>query len=415
MVGYFVRPSSPYLSLSPTRSSCLSYALRRASSMADQLLSTVTHHGSLPETYVRPESQRPHLNEVLRDADVPTIDLGSTDLSQTVAQVADACSTYGFFQVVNHGVPIELMLKMMAVALEFFRLPSEEKAKLYSDDPAKKMRLSTSFNVRKEKFRNWRDYLRLHCYPLEEFVPGWPSNPSSFKYNMQKFQRLISTLLRRKRKENANNDQPDYMTSPEATQFILYCYVVREVVSSYCREVRQLGFRLLGLISIGLGLEEDYMATVLGEQEQHMAVNYYPKCPAPELTYGLQAHTDPNALTLLLQDPDVAGLQVRKDGKWIAVNPQPNAFVVNIGDQLQALSNGRYRSVWHRAVVNADKERISVASFLCPCNNAIISPPEKLVADGSPAMYRSYTYDEYYKKFWSRNLDDEHCLQLFRS
>ena len=67
--------------------------------MADQLLSTVTHHGSLPETYVRPESQRPCLNEVLRDADVPTIDLGSPDLSQTVAQVADACSTYGFFQV----------------------------------------------------------------------------------------------------------------------------------------------------------------------------------------------------------------------------------------------------------------------------------------------------------------------------
>ncbi|RWW87413.1 hypothetical protein BHE74_00003765 [Ensete ventricosum] len=178
------RPSSPYLSTnpSPTQSSpCLSCALRRASSMADQLLSTVTHHGSLPETYVRPESERPRLNEVLRDADVPTIDLGSPNLSQTVAQVADACSTYGFFQVVNHGVPIELMLKMMAVALEFFRLPSEEKAKLYSDDPAKKMRLSTSFNIRKEKVRNWRDYLRLHCYPLEEFVPGWPSNPSSFK------------------------------------------------------------------------------------------------------------------------------------------------------------------------------------------------------------------------------------------
>ncbi|URD95402.1 hypothetical protein MUK42_30750 [Musa troglodytarum] len=238
--------------------------------MADQLLSTVTHHGSLPETYVRPESQRPRLNEVLRDADVPTIDLGSPDLSRTVAQVAEACSTYGFFQIVNHGVPIELMLKMMAVASEFFRLPFEEKAKLYSDDPAKKMRLSTSFNIRKEKVRNWRDYLRLHCYPLEEFVPGWPSNPSSFK----------------------------------------------EVVSSYCRE---------------------------------------------------------------------------------------------------ALSNGRYRSVWHRAVVNADRERMSVASFLCPCNSAVISPPEKLVADGSPAMYRSYTYGEYYKKFWSRNLDDEHCLQLFRS
>ncbi|RRT33154.1 hypothetical protein B296_00046962 [Ensete ventricosum] len=192
-------------------------------------------------------------------------------------------------------------------------------------------------------------------------------------------------------------------------------FSVREAVSAYCKEVRQLGFRLLGLISLSLGLEEDYMVKVLGEQEQHMAINYYPKCPEPELTYGLQAHTDPNAITILLQEPKVPGLQVLKDGKWIAVNPQPNAFVINIGDQLQALSNGRYRSVCHRAVVNSDKDRMSVASFLCPCNSAVISPPEKLVGDGSPAIYRSYTYDEYYKKFWSRNLDDEHCLELFKS
>lgn len=112
-------------------------------------------------------------------------------------------------------------------------------------------------------------------------------------------------------------------------------FSLREVVSGYCREVRQLGLRLLGLISLSLGLEEDYMVKVLGEQEQHMAVNYYPKCPEPELTYGLQAHTDPNALTILLQDPKVAGLQVLKNGKWIAVNPQPDAYVINIGDQLQ--------------------------------------------------------------------------------
>ncbi|CAL9766766.1 unnamed protein product [Musa acuminata subsp. burmannicoides] len=337
--------------------------------MADQLLSTVSHHSSLPDTYVRPESQRPRLHEVVRDANIPTIDLGSPDVSRVIAQVGDACRSFGFFQVVNHGVPVELMLAMMAVASEFFRLPPEEKAKHYSDDPTKKMRLSTSFNIRKETVRNWRDYLRLHCYPLEEFVPGWPSNPASFK----------------------------------------------EVVSGYCREVRQLGLRLLGLISLSLGLEEDYMVKVLGEQEQHMAVNYYPKCPEPELTYGLQAHTDPNALTILLQDPKVAGLQVLKNGKWIAVNPQPDAYVINIGDQLQALSNGRYRSVCHRAVVNSDTDRMSVASFLCPCNSAVISTPEKLVVDGSPAIYRSYTYEEYYNKFWSRNLDDEHCLELFKS
>jgi isopenicillin N synthase-like dioxygenase len=189
----------------------------------------------------------------------------------------------------------------------------------------------------------------------------------------------------------------------------------REIVSAYCREVRELGFRLYAAISASLGLEEEYVKKALGEQEQHMAVNFYPKCPAPDLTFGLPAHTDPNALTILLMDQQVAGLQVLKEGRWIAVNPRPNALVINIGDQLQALSNGRYKSVWHRAVVNADRPRMSVASFLCPCNDVLIGPAAKLVTEGSPAVYRDYTYAEYYSKFWSRNLDQEHCLELFRT
>ena len=106
-------------------------------------------------------------------------------------------------------------------------------------------------------------------------------------------------------------------------------------MSNYCVEVRQLGHRLEEAIGESLGLEKDYIRNTLGEQGQHMAVNYYPPCPEPELTYGLPAHTDPNALTILLQDSHVAGLQVLKDGKWVAVKPHPGAFVVNIGDQLQ--------------------------------------------------------------------------------
>ncbi|RLN39345.1 hypothetical protein C2845_PM01G19970 [Panicum miliaceum] len=117
-------------------------------------------------------------------------------------------------------------------------------------------------------------------------------------------------------------------------------------MSRYCREVRALGFRLYAAISESLGLEASYMEGALGEQEQHMAVNFYPPCPAPELTYGLPAHTDPNALTILLMDRDVAGLQVLHAGRWVAVNPRPGALIVNIGDQLQALSDGEYRSEW---------------------------------------------------------------------
>lgn len=88
-------------------------------------------------------------------------------------------------------------------------------------------------------------------------------------------------------------------------------------------------------ISESLGLHKDCLKNVLGEQGQHMAINYYPACPEPDLTYGLPAHTDPNALTILLQDLQVSGLNVLKDGKWLAVKPQPDAFVINIGDQLQ--------------------------------------------------------------------------------
>ncbi|KAM1029764.1 hypothetical protein FF1_042158 [Malus domestica] len=336
--------------------------------MDAKVLSSGVRHSNVPESYVRPESDRPGLSEVSECQNIPVIDLASPNRAQTVQQIGDACKNYGFFQVINHGVSTEGVEKMVGVANEFFSLPVEEKLKLYSDDPSKTMRLSTSFNVNKEKVHNWRDYLRLHCYPLDKYVPEWPSNPSSFK----------------------------------------------DTVSSYCTEVRELGYRLQELISESLGLEKDYIKSALGEQGQHMAVNFYPPCPQPELTYGLPGHTDPNALTILLQDLGVAGLQVLKDGKWVAVNPHPNAFVINVGDQLQALSNGIYKSVWHRAVTNTERARLSVASFLCPQDDALISPAKALTEDGSAAIYRGYTYTEYFKKFWTRDLEKDHCLDLFK-
>ncbi|KAL3829579.1 hypothetical protein ACJIZ3_018381 [Penstemon smallii] len=336
--------------------------------METKLISGV-QFSKLPSSYIRPESERPKLAEVEECKNVPVIDLGCEDRSLIIKQIGDACRDYGFFQVINHGVSMEAMDKIQGVAHEFFGLPVEEKMKLYSDDPSKTMRLSTSFNVKKETVHNWRDYLRLHCHPLEKYAPEWPSSPSSF----------------------------------------------RDIASNYCTQVRELGFRLQEAISESLGLPKDSLKNILGEQGQHMAMNYYPACPEPELTYGLPAHTDPNALTILLQDIQVSGLQVLKDGKWIAVNPHPNAFVINIGDQLQALSNGKYKSVWHRAVVNADKARLSVASFLCPCDGSNISAPKELTNGGDSSTYRDFTYAEYYKKFWSRNLDQEHCLELFKN
>ncbi|XP_010525537.1 PREDICTED: protein DOWNY MILDEW RESISTANCE 6-like [Tarenaya hassleriana] len=337
--------------------------------MAARLLSTGLRLSTLPEKYVRPASDRPHLSEVSDLQDFPLIDLSCSDRSRIVHKIHRACIRFGFFQVINHGVSKEAVEKMLEVANEFFSLPVEEKMKLYSEDPTRTTRLSTSFNVKKEEVHNWRDYLRLHCYPLHSYAHQWPSTPPSFK----------------------------------------------EIVSKYCTEVRELGFRIEEMISESLGLEKEYVKNVLGEQGQHMAVNYYPPCPEPDLTYGLPAHTDPNALTVLLQDAAVPGLQILIEDKWFAVKPCPDAFVINIGDQLQALSNGIYKSVWHRAVTNSEKPRISVASFLCPSDSAVISPAEPLREDETGAVYRDFTYAEYYKKFWSRNLDQEHCLNLFKN
>ncbi|XP_074291846.1 protein DOWNY MILDEW RESISTANCE 6-like [Silene latifolia] len=337
--------------------------------MESKVLSTGIPYKNLPLNYIRPVSQRPNLSQVSLCEDVPVIDLGCPDHTRVLAQLHHACKNYGFFQVINHGVSKEKVENMQKMAKDFFKLPIEEKMKLYSDDPTKTIRLSTSFNVKKEQVHNWRDYLRLHCWPLDQFVPQWPSNPPNFK----------------------------------------------EIVSNYCTEVRELGIRIEELISESLGLEKSYIPNVVGDQGQHMAINYYPPCPEPEMTYGLPGHTDPNTLTVLLQDLEVSGLQILKGDKWVAVKPQPDAFVINIGDQIEALSNGIYKSVWHRAVVNASTARISVASFLCPADDAIISAPPALLADGSPAVYKGFTYPEYYKKFWSRNLDQEHCLELFKN
>ena len=114
------------------------------------------------------------------------------------------------------------------------------------------------------------------------------------------------------------------------------CDSYREVFAEYAREIGVLMDRLLSLISQGLGLEKDCLKRKIGERPTLCSqTNYYPPCPDPELTMGLPAHSDIFALTVLLQLEGVAGLQVIKDGKWVPVDAVPDAFVVNLGDQIQ--------------------------------------------------------------------------------
>lgn len=110
-----------------------------------------------------------------------------------------------------------------------------------------------------------------------------------------------------------------------------------ELVEDYNADLAKLAEKLMKVLSTNLGLEENQLQQALGGEEvgASLRVNFYPKCPQPDLTLGLSPHSDPGALTLLLADNNVSGLQVRKGESWITIKPAPNAFIVNIGDQVQ--------------------------------------------------------------------------------
>ncbi|KAF7809658.1 flavanone 3-hydroxylase [Senna tora] len=161
-----------------------------------------------------------------------------------------------------------------------------------------------------------------------------------------------------------------------------------------------------------MGLEKEAVREACIEMEQKLAVNFYPKCPQPDLTLGLKRHTDPGTITLLLQD-QVGGLQATRDNgnTWITVKPIQGAFVVNLGDHGHAtrfaeeyLSNGRFRNADHQAVVNSNSSRLSIATFQNPSPEAIVYPL-KLREGEECVMNEPITFSEMYRRKMAKDLE----------
>lgn len=134
------------------------------------------------------------------------------------------------------------------------------------------------------------------------------------------------------------------------------------------------------------------------DSEINVRVNYYPPCPRPDLAIGITPHTDASALTLLMQFDTNGGLQVLRDMKWVTVPWPSETLLVNVGDLLEIMSNGRLKSPWHRAVTHVEKERFSVALFYNPPSREEIEPVKSV--DKSNQDYKKVVVADYLQHFY---------------
>ncbi|OMO80259.1 Oxoglutarate/iron-dependent dioxygenase [Corchorus olitorius] len=189
---------------------------------------------------------------------------------------------------------------------------------------------------------------------------------------------------------------------------------LKETLEAYSLEMRNLAMKMLDLMAKALRMDPHDMKALFEEGHQGMRMNYYPPCPEPELAIGLNSHSDAIGLTILLQINEMEGLQIRKDEAWVPVKPLPNAFVINIGDILEIVSNGIYRSVEHRATVNSIKERVSIATFYSPKLDGEMGPAPSLITPQTPASFRRIGVADYFKGYFSRELRGKTYVDVLR-
>ncbi|KAK4486498.1 hypothetical protein RD792_009181 [Penstemon davidsonii] len=303
-------------------------------------------------------------DDFTKEYDIPVISLSEIlqkpeddEMYKNVCRIMVAAAhKWGFFKLVDHGVASEIVDDIKICLNEFFNLSMEKKMN-GSRNGSLPLGYSAS-NLDYERNLPWAEILQLLQSPQQvvEF--------SKRVYGDDHHLSLSNAIIK-------------YMKAQE-----------------------ELGRIILKMLAHGLGLTSDFFTRNLTEKEAVMIrVNRYPPCPLPEKCLGLGSHSDPHTLTILLQD-EIGGLQVLKDDdQWFGIRPVPNSFIVNIGDTLEAWTNGRLKSVVHRAVLNKESHRLSIAYFISPASTTVIeSPPELVDSEPNPRKYASFTWGEFRKE-----------------
>ncbi|CAN0904344.1 1-aminocyclopropane-1-carboxylate oxidase homolog 1 [Linum grandiflorum] len=287
---------------------------------------------------------------------------------QIVDKVRDASSNWGFFQILNHGIPYTLLDEMIAGVARFYEQDVDLKKPFFErDDPTKKIVYNSNFDLYTAPFANWRDTTTFNMAP----------NP------------------------------------PQPHQLPACC---RDVLISYSSEMLKLGDLLLELLSEALALTPNHLKEMDCSIGLCILCHYHPPCPQPELTQGSAKHQDDDFITVLLQD-DIGGLQVLHLDQWVNVPPLPGSLVVNIGDLLQLLSNDKFISVEHRALVKSKGPRVSVASFFThgfSPNPRMYGPIKELLSEDNPPKYRDISIHEFTSHIYDNGLGGTSALHRLK-
>jgi isopenicillin N synthase-like dioxygenase len=280
---------------------------------------------------------------------IPAISIASLSrdpvaTTRVIAEIGRACESAGFFYVVDHGVPHDSIDAIFAAARAFFALPQQR-----------------------------RDALDVHRSPnFRGYVPMGFKGSGVPQRLLEAFQIMLEL----------GPDDPDVragsvMHGPnvwpaDGPGFSARAF--RAAMERYYADVWRLSERALGAFACALGQEADYFQGYFTKPLTQLRLLHYPP-QAPEAgAQGVEAHTDPGALTILMQD-SVGGLEARnRAGHWIAAPPIPYSFVINVGDMMQRWTDGRFASTPHRVANRTGQGRFSIPFFVNPDYDATIAP-----------------------------------------